>query len=472
MKNTFIIAALILNIASAFAGDSLYIHMKDGIKYAFDMETVESLNSSIGNDYLSHVVDISELEKIADSLIKKSKEIDDKRSSLINIREQLDFELKQVNQLYDDTCFVDLGLPSGTLWASHNVGAQYPEEFGGLYAWGEVEPKTEFSWDNYSWDMDAECERTKNEKVATKIAGTEHDAATVSMGKFWEIPTVNDFNELANNCKLTFDLESKIMEIKGKNGKVLLLPMKVSFLYQYSPIYWTSSADDYVCEKAYVLQTNYNQTKFEDVTEDRCKGYPIRPVCKKFNAYKKRIQTKIDTIDLLVDATAYLKLRLQSEGQRLRNKVDSVIAVVTEGDFIDLGLPSGNKWSSRNFGSATPEGRGVEFNAFEFGEEKLQELKEQEPGDWIAPTKDDIYELSRNCDWRYIKRHGVKGLKVTGPNGNSIFIPTLYGGYIIGDNNHSCYYPYVNTYNKIEKESFYFYKSEDDRSPFLRAIKK
>ena len=55
----------------------------------------------------------------------------------------------------DGTCnghdYVDLGLPSGTLWATCNVGANVPEEYGDLFAWGEVEPKSDYSWNTYKY---------------------------------------------------------------------------------------------------------------------------------------------------------------------------------------------------------------------------------------------------------------------------------------------------------------------------------
>ena len=47
--------------------------------------------------------------------------------------------------------YVDLGLPSGTLWATCNVGASKPEEYGDYFAWGETKPKDDYSWETYKW---------------------------------------------------------------------------------------------------------------------------------------------------------------------------------------------------------------------------------------------------------------------------------------------------------------------------------
>ncbi|MBQ4229304.1 MAG: hypothetical protein II675_05875, partial [Bacteroidaceae bacterium] len=68
------------------------------------------------------------------------------RYSLARV-DSISFEELEVGD-YD---FVDMGLPSGTLWADHNVGADNPEENGAHYAWGETEPKDEYSWATYKY---------------------------------------------------------------------------------------------------------------------------------------------------------------------------------------------------------------------------------------------------------------------------------------------------------------------------------
>ena len=84
---------------------------------------------------------------------------------------------------------VDLGLPSGTLWATCNVGAQNPWDYGDYFAWGEVTPKEVYSWDTYTY----------GDSPTTLDAA--HDAATVNMGSNWRIPTKAEFQELFDNCE-------------------------------------------------------------------------------------------------------------------------------------------------------------------------------------------------------------------------------------------------------------------------------
>jgi hypothetical protein len=84
--------------------------------------------------------------------------------------------------------YVDLGLPSGTLWATCNVGANSPEEYGDFFAWGEVEPKEEYTNENYTY--------TETSNVLPLSA----DAANANWGEAWRMPTRNEQDELRIYC--------------------------------------------------------------------------------------------------------------------------------------------------------------------------------------------------------------------------------------------------------------------------------
>ncbi len=86
--------------------------------------------------------------------------------------------------------YVDLGLPSGTLWATCNVGAENPWDYGDYYAWGEVTTKVEYSSDTYTF----------NDNPSTLDA--QHDAATTNLGSNWRMPTKDEFQELLDNCEI------------------------------------------------------------------------------------------------------------------------------------------------------------------------------------------------------------------------------------------------------------------------------
>ena len=113
--------------------------------------------------------------------------------------------------------FVDLGLPSGLLWATCNLGASSPEEVGNYYAWGETSPKTFFSQDNYQYK--------DNPITLDDISGTVYDAATVVLGDSWRMPTKLEFEELAKYCspKETTLNATICMELTGPNGNKLII---------------------------------------------------------------------------------------------------------------------------------------------------------------------------------------------------------------------------------------------------------
>ena len=112
--------------------------------------------------------------------------------------------------------YVDLGLPSGLKWATCNVGANSPEEYGNYYAWGEVLPKEEYIQSNsltYGKQMD-------------DISGTQYDAATANWGGDWRMPTKAEQEELLNNCTWTWTTQNGVNGYKviGPSGASIFLP--------------------------------------------------------------------------------------------------------------------------------------------------------------------------------------------------------------------------------------------------------
>ena len=114
---------------------------------------------------------------------------------------------------------VDLGMPSGTKWASCNVGATKPEECGGYYAWGETEEKVNYTDVTYLYsrgediDLDGEYEEKERYKyLGPDISGTQYDVAHVKWGGDWRMPTLQQFKELLANCT------SQWTSLNGKIG--------------------------------------------------------------------------------------------------------------------------------------------------------------------------------------------------------------------------------------------------------------
>ncbi len=108
--------------------------------------------------------------------------------------------------------YVDLGLPSGTLWATYNIGATKPEEYGDYFAWGETEPKEVYDWSTYkyakasgAWDLDSLTKYNFGnyydgvvDSLSTLLP--EDDAATANWGSEWRMPTIEEQRELIEEC--------------------------------------------------------------------------------------------------------------------------------------------------------------------------------------------------------------------------------------------------------------------------------
>lgn len=135
---------------------------------------------------------------------------------------------------------VDLGLPSGTIWAGWNVGATAPEESGCSYVWGELE---EFESQNEStYDVDINS-------LPSNISGTQYDVARYKWGGNWRMPTKDDWKELFFSC-ISFAMHYKGVNgcyFIGPNGNSIFLPIvKVNYWGDdddnyFSPRYWTAN---------------------------------------------------------------------------------------------------------------------------------------------------------------------------------------------------------------------------------------
>ena len=138
----------------------------------------------------------------------------------------------------DNHEWVDLGLPSGTLWATCNVGANSPEEYGDYFAWGETEPKDYYAtdWSDYKWcngdynQLTKYCVRSDygyNGFVDNKKElDPEDDAAYVNWGPSWRMPTTEQQCELYENCSSDWTTQNGVNGrlFTGPNGNTMFLP--------------------------------------------------------------------------------------------------------------------------------------------------------------------------------------------------------------------------------------------------------
>ena len=134
---------------------------------------------------------------------------------------------------------VDLGLPSGLLWAKYNMGTDSQTEIGDYYAWGETSPNKKFylisTYKYYKTTISKILEILKySEKDRKTVLELEDDAANANLGVGYRIPTQEDWQELLDNCKweavTTTTKNNKIIarwKVTGPNGKYIILPATV-----------------------------------------------------------------------------------------------------------------------------------------------------------------------------------------------------------------------------------------------------
>ena len=113
--------------------------------------------------------------------------------------------------------YVDLGLPSGVKWATCNVGASSPEDYGNYYAWGETSPKAEYTWENSV---------TYGEQMSDISGNAQYDAATANWGGSWRMPTREQMKELVEHCEWEWTQVNGVNGAKliGPNGSCIFLP--------------------------------------------------------------------------------------------------------------------------------------------------------------------------------------------------------------------------------------------------------
>lgn len=376
----------------------------------------------------------------------------------------------------DNVEYVDLGLPSGNLWATCNLGASSPEAYGDYYAWGEVEPKQEYTYPNHKWYKEGAPSLgfTKyNNEDGKMTLEDEDDAVIQKLGNGWRTPTLADFRELTNQ-KLTTIKKTTLNGVAGyqitskKNKKSIFIPF--AGFKRDKPQTRDISADEEVA----VCMTNLR--RIDDMV---------------YNAWTFAFQN--DRIG------RYGKLR--PDGISIRPVKGPGVPVPN--NCVDLGLASGLLWAKCNMGTTKPTELGDHYawaenstkkkytannyKYYKWGEYELKRIKKYnaedgktviEPDDDAArvnfgvgyriPTQEDWKELLDDCIWEpeFItlpeimdpsQTKFIARWKVTGPSGNYIILPMTAGVVCDGFYDYTDKNTYYTTANLYPAE-----KSPDD----------
>lgn len=337
--------------------------------------------------------------------------------------------------------YVDLGLPSGALWATCNVGASSPEEAGGYYAWGEIEKKDSYSWENYKWcdgtaptatnmSLTKYCDRggygTMDGKISLEL---EDDVAHVKWGGSWHIPTEAEILELINNCEHEWTTVNNVggMTFRGANGNSIFIPAAGS---GEEGEYWSTTLGNHSRTIPYFnfYKNTIDLYEGELYNTQRYRGFTIRPVLSEYTPAVHKIEAPSSYRDY---------------------------------GLVDLGLPSGALWATCNIGASSPEDYGCYYawgetegtcegktsyydddykfyngptmTKYHEAGEVLEPIDDVATvrwgGEWRMPTYSEISELLNtkytSCEWT--TENGVNGYRITsivkGFEGNSIFLP-------------------------------------------------
>ncbi|MBU3837089.1 MAG: hypothetical protein H9777_01920 [Candidatus Phocaeicola faecigallinarum] len=334
------------------------------------------------------------------------------------------------NHIHEGHEYVDLGLPSGALWATLDVTVNNSV----FFSWGETDPKQSYMLTTYQYLAGADSTLTKYCTDASCgddgfIDGKfelqpADDVAHANWGGNWLTPTWNEWEELYSNCTWktetdeegvcvfvgTSKINGKQIRFKGvgaMQGSNLLYAKKGAY-------YWSST-----------------------LISDNC-------------MYANGISFSPSSI-------------VHKEGKR---PMGHCVRAIIPGDrsslnLVDLGLPSKIKWARTNIGAVSPEDTGLlyawgecapkpyyDFTNYKFCNgtpqsltkyctdneygtadgirllDSVDDVASQLLGEgWRMPTVDDLNELIKECTWTFETINDQKGFTVVGPNGNSIFLP-------------------------------------------------
>lgn len=364
----------------------------------------------------------------------------------------------------DKVEYVDLGLPSGNLWAKCNLGASAPEAYGDYYAWGEVEPKQEYTKSNHKWYKEGAPSQgfTKYNNEDGKLTLEDEDDAVIQkIGNGWRTPTLADFRELTNQKYTTIE-KTTLNGVAGyqitskKNKKSIFIPC-AGFKNSEKP-----------------------QTRFISDDEEVA-------VC----------MTNLRRIDNMVYNAWTFAFQNDRIGRYGKRRPDGISIRPVKGpgvpvpnNCVDLGLASGLLWAKCNLGTTEPTELGdyyawgetstkkkysaETYKHYKWADYKLKRIKKYnaedgktviDPDDDAArvnlgvgyriPTQEDWKELLDECNWQAVtitlpeimnpsQTKTIARWKVTGPNGNSIILPMtggfeFAGGYSHNDKNNTYY---------------------------------
>lgn len=252
-----------------------------GICYSSSNEIPAYSDGKIGNNkigLLPNIITITLPEKFKTPSLEKGKYHyrgyfkDNDTGNIIYSNNVGEFEI-------EDDRWVDLGLPSGILWAAYNVGATSPEDYGGYYAWGETEEKSYYGASNYR-HFDLSSNTYIN--IGQDISGSKYDVASIKWGYGARLPKLSEISELINKCIWKNSSLNGVTGsiVTGPNGNSIFIPYAGM---KYKDEHWNPGIKSYTMSSTIVVETeNYSLRDEGGIVDiyDSCRedGCSVRPV--------------------------------------------------------------------------------------------------------------------------------------------------------------------------------------------------
>lgn len=199
--------------------------------------------------------------------------VEESKTNELNIKLRKHLELE----------YVDLGLSVN--WATCNIGANHPWEIGDYFAWGEIEPKKEYTWSNYKFGKENGITKYDYKFFETNLY-PEDDVATVNYGESWRIPTFEEIKELIEKCQWEWTSKENVWgyKVKGPNKKSIFIPATGFYIgseiygQKDGGYYWSSTLRNDYIQSARSLCIGKDKKNIDNRIDDRCMGFAIRPV--------------------------------------------------------------------------------------------------------------------------------------------------------------------------------------------------
>ena len=267
---------------------------------------------------------------------------------------------------------IDLGLPSGVKWASFNLGASAPEEYGDYFAWGDPEPyyssqdpltwkdgkEAGYIWSSYKWCMGSEttitkyCTNTPYESYgyngftdSKTVIDLEDDAASVNLGDKWRMPTIDEFDELRKKCSWEWTQVNGIngRKVTGPNGNSIFLPAADYRLGTYlcsGGFYWSSSLLLGLPDRAYCIGFGSGGVNWNG--NPRYYGFTVRPVYGEFLSVES-VSLNKTSLSLLAGSTEQLTVSISPSNatEKRVTWISSNTSVATVSDGVVTAVSAG-----------------------------------------------------------------------------------------------------------------------------------